>query len=142
MFKNVSTRKYLFFLTGWLLTRRLNLRRDLRLLRSTRFHQPFFFSCSSLRSQLIWRTLPSSTSILTSSSFKPGTSSAVKTWASASPSIDAHTGECCSLGVGGDAREDAAAAWIGSQKSRGKGSKVLARGSATFSLNHFVFFTT
>ena len=56
----------------------------------------------------------SSTSILTSSSFKPGTSSAVKTWASASPSIDAHAGECCSLRVGGDAREDAAAVWIGS----------------------------
>ncbi|WVZ56397.1 hypothetical protein U9M48_006936 [Paspalum notatum var. saurae] len=52
----------------------LNRRRNLPLLRSTLCHLSFFSSCSLLRSPLIWRTLPSSISTLTSSFFSPGTS--------------------------------------------------------------------
>ncbi|CAL9057003.1 unnamed protein product, partial [Musa banksii] len=60
---------------------RRNLRRNLPLLRSTRYQVSVFSSRSWFRSLLIWRTRPSSTSTLTSSFLSPGRS-AVNTWAS------------------------------------------------------------
>ncbi|BAF11577.1 Os03g0267100 [Oryza sativa Japonica Group] len=60
--------------SGLVFSGRRNLRRNLPLLRSTRCHLSDFSSCSLLRSPLICRMLPSSTSTLTSSFFSPGTS--------------------------------------------------------------------
>jgi len=59
----------------------LNLLMNFPLLRSTRCHLSSLSSFSTFRSPLIWRTLSSSTSTLTSSFFSPGMS-ALKTCAS------------------------------------------------------------
>ncbi|KAJ7947013.1 Proline transporter 1 [Quillaja saponaria] len=59
----------------------LNLLKNFPLLLSTRCHVSFLSSFSTFLSPLIWRTLSSSISILTSSFLSPGRS-ALNTWAS------------------------------------------------------------
>ncbi|CAL9085514.1 unnamed protein product [Musa acuminata var. zebrina] len=110
---------------------RRNLRRNLPQLRSTRCQVSVFSSCSRLRSPLIWRTRPSSTSTLTSSFLSPGRS-ALNTCASgvsfqstrAAAKADASPGT-----VAGEKEREVwkGKPWMGSQASREKGSKMRPR---------------